>query len=101
VRTEYEPWDASNSPVAIDIVIERQLFVLLDGTVSKYAHANMASDSPFGDIAVGTAAVVRKPADAPSLGGIDKLRKSRCKVGERHIKMQGNVRTSSFCSIMK
>jgi hypothetical protein len=65
----YEPQGASNLPVA-----ERQLFVLFDSTVGKYAQANMASDSPLCNIAVGTAAVVRKPADASSLGGINELR---------------------------
>jgi hypothetical protein len=70
----YEPQGASNLPVVIDIVVERQLFVLFDSTVGKYAHANMASDSPLCNIAVGTAAVVRKPADASSLGCINEVR---------------------------
>ena len=47
--------------------------MLLDGTVREDAHADMISDRPLRDIAIGIAAMVGETADTPALGSIDEL----------------------------
>lgn len=54
-------------PVAIDIVVERELLVLLDIAFGKYTHSNMSPNSPLGNIAIRIAAVVCKTSDSTAL----------------------------------
>ena len=42
----------NNAPVSIDIVVERQLFILHDVAVGKDAHSDIAADGPFRDVTV-------------------------------------------------
>ena len=60
-------------PISIDVIVERQLLVLLDGAVREDAHADVLSDRPLRDIAIGIAAVVGETADTSALGSIDEL----------------------------
>lgn len=60
-------------PITVHIVVESELLILLDVTISKDAHANMGSNSPFGYVAVWSAAVIQKSSDASSLGGVNVL----------------------------
>ena len=68
-RNEHE-WHA---PVSVDVVVERQFFIRVDGAFGKDTHSYLLPDVPFGDVAVGITAVIRKSTNAPSLGGIDEL----------------------------
>ena len=61
-------------PISIDVIVERQLLVLLDGAVREDAHADVVANSPFRDIAIRIAAVISKSTDAPALSGINELR---------------------------
>ena len=82
---------ACHVPVPIHIVIEGELLVLLDRAISKDAHANVAPDGPFGHIAIRIAAVIRKSADTPSLGGIDKLEAMAMSSSNKGSKRSGNA----------
>jgi hypothetical protein len=62
-----------HAPVAVHIVVESQLFILLDASVCKDAHSYMLPNCPFGNITVGITAVVCEATDASSLSGIDIL----------------------------
>ena len=62
-----------HAPVSVYIVVERKFLELLDVTVGKDAHADMFANGPFRDVAVWTAAVIRKAANSASLRGIDEL----------------------------
>ena len=72
-RPPTEQSEARYLPVSVHVVVERQLLVLLDGTVREDAHADMLPDRPLRDIAIGIAAVVGETADTPALGSIDEL----------------------------
>jgi hypothetical protein len=41
-----------NSPVAIDVIVERELLVLLDRAIRENAHSDVLSDGPLCDVAV-------------------------------------------------
>lgn len=60
-------------PIAVDVVVERQLFVLLDRTVGEDAHPDVVPDSPLRDIAVGITAMVSESTDTATLRGVDVL----------------------------
>lgn len=60
-------------PISVNIIVEGKFLVLLHLAASKDTHANMVSDSPFGNIAVGCAAVIQKATNTSALGGIDIL----------------------------
>jgi hypothetical protein len=60
-------------PITVHVVVESELLILLDVTISKDTHANMGSDSPFGYVAVWSATVIQKSSDASSLGGVNVL----------------------------
>ena len=67
-----------NAPVTIDVVVERELLVLLDIALSEDAHAHLAPDGPFGNEAVGVARVVEESTFAAALGRVDELVASAC-----------------------
>jgi hypothetical protein len=71
-----------HTPIAIDIVIERQLLVLFNQAIRKYTHANMVTYGPLGYIAIGATAVVRKSADPSPFGCVNKLGWRVCQVDE-------------------
>lgn len=62
-------------PIAIDVVVERQLLPLLDWAVGEDAHPDVVSNSPLRHIAVGIAAVVGEPADTATFRSVDILRR--------------------------
>ena len=68
------------SPVAVDVVVKRQLLVLPDESAREDAHAHVATDRPLGHIAVGITAVIRKPPNSTTLRRVNELRLlfSRC-----------------------
>ena len=66
---------AADSPIAVDVVVERELLAGLDVPLGKDTHAYPLADGPFRDVAVGIATVVRKAADAALLRGIDELQR--------------------------
>lgn len=68
---------AQDAPVAVDVVVERELLVLLDGALGKDAHAHLAPDGPLCDDAVWVARVVEEPPLAALLGCVDELRHAR------------------------
>jgi cobalamin biosynthesis Co2+ chelatase CbiK len=88
-----------NVPITIHVVVESELLVPLDITAGKDAHADMASDGPFGYVAIWSAAMIQKPADASALGSINILLIRRVSILKR--KEHRKQRTSSFCNIMK
>lgn len=63
-----------SAPVAVHIVVESQFFVLLDIPAGKNAHAYVAPDGPFCNIAIRAAAVVGEAPDASAFSGVYKLR---------------------------
>lgn len=64
------------APVAIDIVVEGELFVLLDVALCKDAHAHLAPHGPLRHDAVRVARVVQEPTFAALLRRVDKLSKA-------------------------
>lgn len=62
-----------DAPVAVNIVVERQLLVHLDIALREDAHAHLAADGPLGDDAVRLARVVEEASLAAFLRGVDKL----------------------------
>ena len=62
--------------ISVDVVVECQLFVLLDRAVCKDAHANTVTDGPLRNIAVRITTVVSKPTDTTTLGRVNELRKA-------------------------
>ena len=66
----HESW---NAPIAVDVVVERQLLVSLDIPLGEDAHPHMVPHCPLRHIAVGVTAVVREPPNASAFGRIDKL----------------------------
>lgn len=71
-RTAYSRWK-NVLPITVDVVVKRQLLVLLDRTVGENAHADVVPDSPLRDIAVGITAMVGEPTDTTTLCGVDVL----------------------------
>ena len=63
----------SSSPITIDIIVERQFFVLKDSALCKDTHPYVVSDEPLGNVAVWIAAVIRESTDSSLPGGINKL----------------------------
>ena len=63
----------SYSPVAVDVIVERELLVLLDRAIRKYAHSDVLSDGPFCDEAVRVTGMVREPADTTAFRRVDEL----------------------------
>lgn len=59
--------------IPVDIVVEHQLFTSFDRSFSKYAHAQLLSNNPFVDIAVGVARVIAESTEIALLGGVDKF----------------------------
>jgi hypothetical protein len=60
-------------PIAIDVIVERELFVLVDVSFGEYTHAYPFSDDPFGNIAVGIARVISESTFATAFCCIDVL----------------------------
>ena len=63
----------SHSPVAVDVIVERELLVLLDRAIRKYAHSDVLSDGPFCDEAIRVTGMVREPADTTAFRRVDEL----------------------------
>lgn len=62
-----------NIPISVNIIVEGQLFVLLDIPLCKDSHANMIANGPLCDVAVWVTTVVSKTSYATRFRGIDKL----------------------------
>lgn len=77
VRNENSRPTKYSVPVAIHIVVESQFFVLLDIPAGKDAHAYVASDSPFRNIAIWAAAMVGEASDASAFSGVYELRNQK------------------------
>ena len=60
-------------PVAVDVVVEDQLFTRFDVTLGKNAHSELLAHDPLVDVTVGIARVVTETAQIPPLGRIDKF----------------------------
>lgn len=52
---------SQHSPVTIDIVVESELFAFYNIAFGEYAHAHMLADVPFGNEAIGVAAMIHEP----------------------------------------
>ena len=63
----------SDLPVTIDIVVERQLFVLLNRPVGEDAHSDAVANGPLRDVAIWVTTVVGKPANTTALRRVDEL----------------------------
>lgn len=59
--------------IPVDVVVERELFVLGDVSSGEDAHADVLPNGPFRDVAVRATAVIGEPADAAPLSRIDVL----------------------------
>lgn len=81
----------SHIPVTVNIVIECQLLVLLDCSISENAHTDMVSHSPFGYIAVWVATVIRKSTNATSFCGINELKTKMMSEGSTEQNEQSNL----------
>jgi hypothetical protein len=68
-------------PIAIDVVVKRQFFVLLDRAIREDAHPDVLPDRPLCDIAVWVARVIGETTNATAFCGIDELRTSKEKPG--------------------
>ena len=66
-------------PISIDIIVECELFVLLDVTLGKDPHANMVANRPLCDVTIRLAAVIRESANSSALCRVDKLRAKMAK----------------------
>lgn len=63
------------SPVSIHIVVERQLFVLLNVPFREDAHPDILAHSPLGYVAVWATTVVGETTNATILRSIDELQR--------------------------
>ena len=59
--------------VAVNVVIENQLFALLDVSLGKYSHAKFVTHYPFVHVTIRIARMVTEPAQISFLGRIDEL----------------------------
>ena len=62
-----------DAPITVDIVIERQLLVLLNLSLGINSHPHSRSDRPLRDITVGITAVVCESSNTAALCCINKL----------------------------
>lgn len=62
-----------NAPITIDVVVECQLFMLLNLAFGKDAHSNVLVDGPPGDIAVRSAAMICETTKSSAFCRIDEL----------------------------
>jgi len=65
--------------IAIDVVVEDELFPRLDVALDEDTHAQLVADDPLVDKAIGVAGVVAEAAEVALFGGVDKLA-----LGQRH-----------------
>lgn len=72
-RKRKQGWICWYSPITINIVVEREFLVFPNQPLCEDSHPHSVAYSPFGDIAVGTTAVVRESADATALRRINEL----------------------------
>ena len=79
-------------PIAINVIIEGQLFVLLDVAICKDAHPNMLVYRPFRHVTVRVAAMIRKAPYATTLSSVDELRVSYRQAGH----MDSYIPTTCF-----
>ncbi len=98
VRKENSTPTMHSVPVAIHVVVESQFFVLLDIPTGEDAHAYVAPDSPFRNIAIWAAAMVGEAPDASAFSGVYELRNQKVVSSELR---KGEGQTSSFWSIIK
>ena len=56
------------TPISVNVIVERQLLVLLDSAVCEDAHADVVANSPFRDIAIRIARSV-DPEHSPEIFG--------------------------------
>lgn len=69
--------ERTDAPIAINVVVERQLLVHLDIALREDPHAHLTTDSPFGDDAIGVARVVEEATLSAFLRRVDELRRTR------------------------
>lgn len=68
-------------PISINVVVEGQLFVLLDIPFREDTHADIVADGPFCHITIWITAVVGETTDSTTFGCVDELNRpntSRC-----------------------
>jgi hypothetical protein len=65
--------DLSIIPVAVDIIVKGELFVLLYIPFGENAHAQSIMYHPLGNVTVWIAAMIRKSADITFLSRVDEL----------------------------
>jgi hypothetical protein len=66
-------------PITIDVIIERELLILLDRTIRENAHPDVLPDRPLCNVAIRVARVVRESTDSTTLGCIDELQREEKK----------------------
>ena len=60
-------------PISIHVVVERELLILLYPTLGEDAHPDSLSYSPFCDITIRRAGMIREAPDATPLGCVDEF----------------------------
>jgi hypothetical protein len=60
-------------PITVDVIVERQLLVLLDRTIRKDAHPNVLPNRPLCDVTIRIAGVICETADPAAFCRIDEL----------------------------
>lgn len=63
----------TDSPVSIDIVIERQLLIGFDVALGKDSHTHLVANRPLGDHTIGITRVIQESTLASLFSGVDKL----------------------------
>jgi hypothetical protein len=85
-------------PIAVNIVVESELFPLLNIPAGEDAHADLVAYRPLGDITIWITAMVSESSNTAAFGCIDILKSDSV-----HDRKGSNIESlaSSFWSIMK
>ena len=62
-----------DAPISINVVVKGQFLMLSYVPFSKDPHTNVLPNSPFGNVAIWFATMIRKTTDATALGRVNEL----------------------------